>query len=416
MPRLMTDDPTRTNPLALITTARMAAISDVVAPVNEYITASGDGTVDIVQNCVMTVGDAIFQTPAATLGVPNLDSGSSFQVGSDYYVYMCDNGTDNEVYLISLNSTYPAGYDGTNSRKIGGFHVGQARRVDSMMRPVNPGSIVYGSGWESNVYQGIVPRSVWTLRHRPKCAPEGMAYVGSGLWADIYLSSDDGNGGLQSAYNATPLTGTEGHNWYSFNDRAMMKGKRLMDYDEWCRAGYGSPQGNAGDNVNAWSATTNTGRNPTGQALNAVGALGLRDICGNVWEWLKNIVTNPSHLVLNGTTSPATITYESWDGGRGGQTNNNGTNHGPTTNASNGVAPATGAWNYDRDTPLGDTTGGNPNNGNVYELFDRNVTALLGGGAWTSGASCGCRAVHVLFYGVWHVGTGYGVRLACDSL
>ena len=64
--------------------------------------------------------------------------------------------------------------------------------------------------WESNVREDIAPNSVWTALHRPKCDPSGMAYLGNGLWADIYLASDDGANGLQSVYNATPITGTEG--------------------------------------------------------------------------------------------------------------------------------------------------------------------------------------------------------------
>ena len=69
--------------------------------------------------------------------------------------------------------------------------------------------------------------------HRPKCDPSGMAYLGNGLWADIYLASDDGANGLQSVYNATPITGTEGLNWYIANEKAARVGKRLPDLAEW---------------------------------------------------------------------------------------------------------------------------------------------------------------------------------------
>ena len=107
MARLMIDDPTRTNPLALITTARMAAIGDLVAPVAEYITATGDNIITVMENIVLSVGDAIFRTQSTMIGLGNLDTGSAFIHGRDYYVYICDNGTDNEVYRISLNTTFP---------------------------------------------------------------------------------------------------------------------------------------------------------------------------------------------------------------------------------------------------------------------------------------------------------------------
>ena len=71
----------------------------------------------------------------------------------------------------------------------------------------------------------IVPRSVWTLGHRPKCSPEGMVYLGGGTWVDIYLNSDDGAKGLKSEYGCAPMTGTESMNWYNFVERLAKSGK-----------------------------------------------------------------------------------------------------------------------------------------------------------------------------------------------
>lgn len=133
-------------------------------------------------------------------------------------------------------------WDDTNTRKIGGFHYGFVRNVDEYGREVNTSGSVRGSGWESNVREDIAPNSVWTALHRPKCDPSGMAYLGNGLWADIYLASDDGANGLQSVYNATPITGTEGLNWYIANEKAARVGKRLPDLAEWLIAAEGSPR------------------------------------------------------------------------------------------------------------------------------------------------------------------------------
>jgi hypothetical protein len=366
----MIDDPTKTNPLALLTTAKIAAISDAVTPQREYLYASGDNTLAIAENCVFSVGEAsptsIFRTQYAAIGAANLDTGS-FQAGKDYYVYVCDDGIANEVFKISLNSTFPTGYNAVNSRKIGGFHYGKCRRVDAQLRPVSSTGVAYGSGWEGNVYDGIVPRSVWTLRHRPKCPPEGMAYLGDGVWVDIYLSSDDGMGGLKSTYGGIPLTGTEGLDWYSFNDRALVMGKRLLSYGEFCRMAYGSPQGNDGNNTNAWSATTNTGRNSAGGVVNAVSSMGARDAAGNVWEWLGEFVTR----------------YD-----------------------ASGVGAIGGfAW---RDV-LG------AGNGKAHMNAEYQLVALLGGGYWGHGVYAGCRAVGCSNV-PWDVNAGFGVRLACGSL
>ena len=232
MSRIMVDDVTKTDARALLNVNKMAMISDIVAPSNEYLYASGANELTVVEGCVIAVGGAgIFQTANTVLTAANLDVGSAFNVGNDYYVYICDSRIDseNERYVISLNSTYPNGWNASNSRKIGGFHYGRCRKVDSNLQPVNSSGVIFGTGWESAVSNGIVPRSVWTLGHRPKCSPEGMLYLGGGTWVDIYLNSDDGAKGLKSAYNCAPATGTEGLNWYNFVERLAKSGKRLMN-------------------------------------------------------------------------------------------------------------------------------------------------------------------------------------------
>jgi hypothetical protein len=385
----------------LLDTVMMAAIYDVVAPVPEYIRAAGESALAVNAGCVITVGDAVFKTAATTLGSGNLDSGAAFVVGRDYYVYICDNGTTGEVFLISLNSTFPVGYNANNSRKIGGFHYGQCRRVDSSLRPVNSDGAPYGAGWECNVFLGIVPRSVWTLKHRPKCAPEGMVYLGNGTWVDIYQSSDNGKGGLQSIFNAIPLTGSEGHNWFSFNECSFMSGKRLLTYAEFCRMAYGSPQGNNLDNVNAWTLQTAPARNPTGTVANAVSSIGARDAVGNVHEWLDELITRAEHLIAtpSGTFAPRE------DGSRAGQTV-------PADGNKHGTA---GVWSWDAISPLGDTAGGNPKNGNIFQFYDNSIGAALAGGGWHHGAHAGARAI-MMNNALWRVYDHHGTRCACESM
>ena len=262
MSRLFIYDENMTDERAKITVAKMAAISDIVAPEKEYIQYSAQGAVTIMAGCVIAVGEnAVFKTAETVLTKANLDQGSDFVHGSDYYIYICDPGTDaqDELYLISLNSTFPDGeeWDDTNTRKIGGFHYGRVRNTDDYGRAVNASGSVRGSGWESNTRVDILPNSVWTTKHRPKCDPSGMVHLGNALWGDIYLSSDDGANGLQSVYGGTPITGTEGLNWYIAGERARRVGKRLPDYMEFTVAADGSPQGLDASNANGHTATTN---------------------------------------------------------------------------------------------------------------------------------------------------------------
>lgn len=297
----------------------------------------------------------------------------------DYYVYICDSRIDSadEKYVISLNSTYPTGWNATNSRKIGGFHYGRCRKVDSNLQPLNGSSVIFGTGWESAVSNGIVPRSVWTLGHRPKCSPEGMVYLGGGTWVDIYLNSDDGAKGLKSEYGCAPMTGTESMNWYNFVERLAKSGKRLPNYAEFCAYAFGSPAGLDNANTNAWSATSNTGRGVTGSVVNAVSSVGVVDAVGRVWEWLDELITRAEH-------------------------------------ATNADYHASVAWGWDKKSPL-NTGEKSYDVGNIYQYYAYSLAALIAGGIWHDGAYCGARAVSCTG-SPWNVYARIGARGACDSL
>ncbi|UZT82153.1 hypothetical protein [Caproicibacterium sp. BJN0003] len=393
MSRFLTDDFINKDPRALLNTSKIATLSDVVAPSKQYINATGTAELTIDADCIIAIaGGGVFKTALTRINANSLDTGS-FSVGKDYYIYICDPGNNNdEIYLISLNSTYPEGYNATNSRKIGGFHYGKNRSINSALRPVNASGSEFGTGWESTVYDGIVPRSVWTLGHRPKCAPEGMVYLANNFWCDIYLSSDDGAGGLQSKFNATPMTGTEGMNWYSFNERAAKSGKRLLDYSEFCAAAFGSPQGLTDSNTNAWSASTNTGRQLTGYVANAVSSVGVRDAVGNVWKWLNELVTKAEHTVITGAG-----TFDASDGSRGDKNFTSGNGHGTT-----------GKWGWDTVSPF-------DGYGNIFEFYDYSIVALLGGGYWNHAVNAGSRTVSAHAF-PWNVNVVFGALLGCDGL
>lgn len=380
MSRIFVDDVTKTDRRALLNVNKLATISDIVAPTSQYLYASGANEITVIEGCVIAVGGAgIFKTGNTVLNASNLDIGAAFAVGSDYYVYICDSRQDaqDEQYIISLNSTYPSGWNASNSRKIGGFHYGRCRKINDNMQPVNSSGAIFGTGWESAVSNGILPRSVWTLGHRPKCSPEGMVYLGGGTWVDIYLNSDDGAQGLKSEYNCAPMTGTEGMNWYTFTERLMKSGKRMPDYSEFCAYAFGSPQGLDGANTNAWTATTNTGRGTTGSVVNAVSAVGCVDAVGRVWEWLNDLITRAEH-------------------------------------ATNTEFHPTVAWGWDKKSPLRDNAT-KYDVGNIYQYYAYSLAALIAGGHWDNGVHAGARAVACNHY-PWCVYTNIGVRGACDSM
>lgn len=382
MSRLLVDDITKTDRRALFNVNKAALISDIVAPTKEYLTNSGTQQLTIVEGCVISIsGAGVFETKQTILTGANLDTGSNFTAGKDYYVYICDSGNvdNDEVYVISLNSTYPVGWTALNSRKIGGFHYGKVRGIDATTgKPVNVSGIVKGSGWQNNVYDGIVPRSVWTLGHRPKCTPEGMVYLGGGTWVDIYINSDNGKGGLQSKYGATPVTGSEGLNWYDFAHRLQQSGKRMPSLQEYIQYAYGSPEGLEKSNDYAWTATTNTGRATTGIVAKAVSVVGVRDAVGNVWEWLNEIATRAEHAV-DATTHP------------------------------------TVGWSWDANTTQKTGEDAEVASGNIYEYYANSIIALFAGGSWVSGAVAGTRAMNCS-YAPHNVAYNIGVRGVCDSL
>jgi len=333
------------------------------------------------------VNRGIIDVSAVTL----LDTGNAFVVGTDYYIYMCLEPDGEPILVISANATYPEGYAAHNSRKIGGFHYGHIRCVsdDGTWTPIDSNGVKMGNTgikWEDNVVIGIVPNSVWDLKNRPKCAPEGMVKVGS-RWVDIYQSSAaiplvlEGSGlhvktgKLQSKYGQLPVTGTEGANWYVFAELAALSEKQMLSYADWIAAARGNPQGEDGADNYGWTKTSNGSRARTGCKVNsstgvfdpasgikpyAISAMNCVDCVGNVWEWLDEF----------------TYWYESANSG----------------------------W---KDV-LG--TG----KGKAYLQNNNGLIALMAGGNWTVGAICGARCVNANFY-PWYVYNIIGARLACDA-
>ena len=326
-------------------------------------------------------------TPASLL-----DTGNSFEVGCDYYIYICMDGGSPEI-VVSKNDTFPDGSTTLTSRRISGFHYGIIRKVsdDGLWIPIDSAGNKFGSSgtkWQDNVTVGIVPNSVWDLVHRPKILHPGLVEV-NGIWVGSYQASAEEkftfmdsvnglhikSGKLATKYGALPVTGTEGLNQFNFNEAARKQGLRLLRYTEWLSAAFGSPQGEDGSNNYGWTKTSNTSRTYTGCSVNtstgkydsasgvkpyAISAYNLHDCAGNVSEWTGD------YSIRQDSTS----------------------------------------WNW--QNVLG------ANMGRAYLPNAGGLVALHCGGNWLNGVRCGPRAVLAHNY-PWSVGADVGSRVACDA-
>ncbi|MBP5696938.1 MAG: SUMF1/EgtB/PvdO family nonheme iron enzyme [Treponema sp.] len=321
-----------------------------------------------------------------------LDTGNELVFGNDYYGYICMDSGSPEI-VFSKNDSFPDGSTALTSRKFCHFYYGTIRKVsdDGLWIPIDSAGNKFGSSgtkWQDNVTVGIVPNSVWDLKHKPKISHPGLVEV-NGVWlgafqasaeeAFTFMSATNGlhvtSGKLATKYGAIPVTGTEGMNQFTFNEIAHKQGLRLPRYDEWLAGAFGSPQGENGANNYAWAKITNTARTFTGCSVNtstgaydgingvkpfAISAYNLHDCAGNVSEW-----TNDYSIKQDST---------SW------------------------------AWQNVLGAGMGQ----------AYLPFSSGMSALVCGNNWDDGVHCGPRTVS-LDVNPWNVNVSFGARLACDA-
>jgi len=220
----------------------------------------------------LNIGNYWFLIDTAT-GVDldtDLDTGSK-AAGKDYFVYAVTNGSSLS-FKISLESTYPSGYDATNSRKLGGFH--------TLCADVGT---ISGHTLTGYVNKDILPQSIWDLKHRAGCGNNaGMAYdPKSGLWIDIYLTSGTG------ANTASISGGTisDNRDWNSFVDDGGAVGKQLLDDGEFQLAAEGS---NMQTNIAGSTDPVTTGGHSDTAGRRMISNIGLEDCCGAMYQWLRD--------------------------------------------------------------------------------------------------------------------------------
>ena len=211
-------------------------------------------------------------TTNTTVSIPSSITVAS-RSGKDLYVYAVQTTRYTPSFIISLNSTYPDGYNANTSRKLGGFHC----------ECVAVGSIS-GHALTGLAQGSIIPTSAWDLWHRPECSPEGMVYSQDlDLWVDIYLSSVSGSK-LASVYNATVADGASAtsFNWYRFAQWLALSGKRMLTQEEFISISTGSNQGVNILNTN--DAVTTGGHYATGN-IRMISNIGCEDCCGYYDQW-----------------------------------------------------------------------------------------------------------------------------------
>lgn len=225
-----------------------------------YVSDANNTTVIIPAGLEVNIGNYAFVTQSDSQVDISLAGAATERAGKDVYIYACWRPSNVEsgipVFVASMNSTTPTGYNATNSRKIGGVHCLCADVGTIANHPL--------SGY---VAGDVLPASLWDLRHRPVSAPEGMVYIEPlDLWADIYLNSWDGEK-VVSEYGAVIADGisSRSYHWWRWAEEFNLLKKRLPHRWEFRELADGSPEavnitGSVDPNTTGGHTATNSQR------------------------------------------------------------------------------------------------------------------------------------------------------------
>ena len=270
------------------------------------------------------------------------------RAGKDFYIYACKSSGNAPDFILSANSTIPAGYTSTNSRKIGGFHC----------LCVAVGTIS-GHTLSGYIEGDILPQSPWDLKHRAISENEGMVYVPEvNKWVDIYLPSYDG-AKLVSEYNSIIADGTSTPNFHGekFVEYFGLVKKQLPSRDNFVVFAKGS---NEGTNILGSADPNTTGGHVDTNNRRMISNYGIEDCCGALWQWTNDCPENYPGSTWNASSTPY------WMGGYDWQSN-------PVYN------PNCDTQSYGSCTGL--------------------LRRLFVGGAWSYSSACGSRCVYADSFG-----------------
>ena len=252
-----------------------------------YVSDANNTTVIIPAGLEVNIGNYAFVTQSDSQVDISLAGTATERAGKDVYIYACwpsnvESGIP--VFVASMNSTTPTGYNATNSRKIGGVHCLCA----------DVGTIA-GHPLSGYVAGDVLPASLWDLRHRPVSAPEGMVYIEPlDLWADIYLNSWDGEK-VVSEYGAVIADGTSSrsYHWWRWVEEFNLLKKRLPHRWEFREFADGSPEA---VNITGSADPNTTGGHTATNSQRIISKYGCEDCTGVLWQW-------GSDLTIHGTTN-----------------------------------------------------------------------------------------------------------------
>lgn len=341
------------------------------------------------------------------------------RAGKDFYVYACQSAGTIKV-VLSVNSTVPAGYTADNSRKIAGFHC----------LCVAVGTIA-GHSLTGFVAGDLLPDSVWDIKFRPRCSPEGMVYDSkSNIWVDVYLASGTG-ASTASVYNGTI---SDTRDWMAFVDDGGAVGKRMLKDAEFQLIAANS---NEETNITGTTDPVTTGGHVDTASRRMISNIGCEDCCGVLWQWLNEQgfqYAGGSHTHTFTGTAMATHQHNlSVIGADAGPANAVlDTNKLAKTSAGNVTiagadAPAGGGViGASAGTPAGTNTSVDPApawawydlpgaKGSLYKQGTFGDTKLPAGASWTSGTYSGSRSRYAYIYR-WYTGTGLGCRFASEPV
>ncbi len=267
------------------------------------------------------------------------------RAGKDFYVYACQPASGTiPVIKLSAASTYPSDYNAATSRKIAGFHC-----LCTAVGTISNHTLTdYLAG-------DVLPQSVWDLKFRPVCNPEGMVYSPlADVWVDIYLASGTG----ASTLSVKGGTISDTRTWNSFVDDGAAVKKRLLDDGEFQIIAAGS---NSATNISGSGDPATTGGHSDTAARRMISNIGCEDCAGAMWQWLSD----QSYL-----------------------------NHATTYN---------GTWSW-KDMGAGQ----------LYSQGAVGDVKLIAGGDWSNGTNCGPRS-RIANYSRWFATSAIGARFAARS-
>lgn len=245
-------------------------------------------------------------------------SEEDLQPGKDYYVFV----NTEKQFQCSLSKTPALGY-----AYIGQFHTLCADAGASLtgIIPADPGSLSVGNSVliknvdeDSDFYDfynckvtavatnavydtvtvehplkgyvagDILPESVWCLTFRPKCNPDGMVYDPETETA-VDIYLQSGKGrNTKSVYGGITTRSRQQE-----NHQADMRtvGKLLISDSEFTSAALGSNEKTSIYGA-AESSITTTGGHVDTASRRMVSFIGAEDMCGGVWQWLRDVSAN----------------------------------------------------------------------------------------------------------------------------